>query len=78
MQYKNVAEAINSSEERANKVKKEIDSQNAHFDIDKDFKKVGEFGYYQLLVFLLIGFTACIPALIVHTYPFVSGTPDFR
>jgi hypothetical protein len=53
-------------------------SLNAHFDIDKDFKKVGEFGYYQLLVFILIGFTACIPALIVHTYPFVSGTPDFR
>jgi hypothetical protein len=53
-------------------------SETVQFDVEKDFKRVGKFGCYQLLVFLMVGLTACIPSSIVYSYTFASATPDFR
>ena len=49
-----------------------------HRELDNDFKQIGEFGIYQLLVFVLVGLTSCIPAILAYSYIFIGATPDFR
>jgi hypothetical protein len=51
---------------------------SSKFDVDEGFRKAGEFGPYQLFVFLLVGLTACVPAILVYGDAFVSGQPSFR
>ena len=51
---------------------------NLNKKIDEIFKEIGEFGSYQLLVFILAGTTAFIPAIVGHSYNFYGATPNFR
>lgn len=53
-------------------------NRNLHRELDNDFKQIGEFGVYQLLIFILVGLTSCIPALLAYSYIFISGTPEHR
>ena len=45
---------------------------------DELFKEVGEFGKYQLLVFVLVGITAFIPAFVGYSYSFYAAVPNHR
>ena len=47
-------------------------------EIDRNFKQIGEFGLYQCLIFILVGTTSFIPALLADSYVFISATPDYR
>jgi hypothetical protein len=51
---------------------------NINKKIDEIFKEIGEFGKYQLLVFILVGTTAFIPAIVGFSYNFYGATPNFR
>lgn len=42
------------------------------------FKQVGEFGPYQLFIFILVGLTAFIPAIVGYSYSFYAATPNHR
>ncbi len=46
-------------------------TERLNINIDYEIKKVGDFGVYQLLIFVLVGLTACIPATITYGYVFV-------
>jgi hypothetical protein len=45
---------------------------------DELFKEVGEFGKYQLIVFVLVGITAFIPAFVGYSYSFYAAVPNHR
>ena len=45
---------------------------------DELFKEVGEFGKYQLSVFVLVGITAFIPAFVGYSYSFYAAVPNHR
>lgn len=49
-----------------------------HDEIDNGFKAIGEFGRYQASVFVMVGLTAFIPALLTYSYVFIAATPSFR
>jgi hypothetical protein len=51
---------------------------NLNKKIDDIFKEIGEFGKYQLLVFILVGTTAFIPSIVGFSYSFYGATPNFR
>ena len=51
---------------------------NLNQKIDDIFKEVGEFGPYQLFVFVLVGVIAFIPSIVGYSYSFYGATPDFR
>lgn len=51
---------------------------NLNKKIDEIFKEIGEFGPYQLFVFVLLGVVAFIPSIVGYSYSFYGATPDFR
>lgn len=51
---------------------------NINQKIDDIFKEVGEFGPYQLFVFVLVGVIAFIPSIVGYSYSFYGATPEFR
>jgi hypothetical protein len=51
---------------------------NLNLKIEEIFKLIGEFGPYQLLIFLLVGITACIPGIVGYSYSFYAAVPEFR
>jgi hypothetical protein len=51
---------------------------NLNKKIDEIFKEIGEFGPYQLFVFVLLGVIAFIPSIVGYSYSFYGATPDFR
>ena len=53
-------------------------AKNLKFDVDEVFMEAGEFGPYQLFVFVMVGLTSIVPAILVYGDAFVSGQPDFR
>lgn len=42
------------------------------------FKQVGEFGPYQLFIFILVGILAFEPALVAYSFSFYGATPNHR
>ena len=46
--------------------------------IDRIFKEIGEFGPYQLMIILICGGTAIVPAIIGYSDEFVKSNPDHR
>lgn len=38
---------------------------------------VGQFGFFQRMQFLLVGFLAIVPSMVAYSYVFVSATPKF-
>jgi hypothetical protein len=52
--------------------------KNLHRELDNDFKQIGEFGVYQFAIFVLVGLTSCIPAILAYSYIFIGATPDYR
>lgn len=42
------------------------------------FKQIGEFGPYQLLIFILVGVIAFEPALVAYSFSFYGATPNHR
>jgi hypothetical protein len=57
---------------------KEEDVEKIEHDIEEIFEEVGQFGKYQLFIFILVGFTASLTALTAYSYIFVGGEPQFR
>jgi hypothetical protein len=53
-------------------------SNSINKKINDIFKEIGEFGPYQLLVFILVGFTALIPATVSYSYSFYAAVPNHR
>jgi hypothetical protein len=53
-------------------------SSSLNQKIEGIFAEIGEFGPYQLLVFVLVGITAFIPAIVGYSYSFYAAVPDFR
>jgi hypothetical protein len=51
--------------------------KKSEFDIDVGLRKAGEFGPYQCMVFVLVGLTALIPALMVYVSRIFIIFPDF-
>ena len=47
-------------------------------ELDQDFKQIGEFGAYQFSIFVLVGLTSCVPALLEYSYIFIGAAPDYR
>lgn len=47
-------------------------------EIDVIFKEIGEFGKYQLFVFVLIGFIISVTAITSYITVFTDDAPDFR
>lgn len=45
---------------------------------DDIFKKIGDFGPYQLFILILIGLTAIIPAILAYSFIFIGATPEYR
>lgn len=45
---------------------------------DDTFRRIGEFGKYQLLCMLLIGLTCSISSITGFSYIFIGGLPKFR
>ena len=39
--------------------------------------KIGSFGLYQIIQFVLIAFLAIMPSMMAYSYVFVSATPRF-
>jgi hypothetical protein len=46
--------------------------------LDDDFKLVGEFGAYQLLVLVLVGFVVSTSSIADHKFIFIGATPNYR
>jgi OCT family organic cation transporter-like MFS transporter 4/5 len=46
--------------------------------IEEIYTHIGEFGPYQLLIFVLVGITAFIPAIVGYSYSFYAAVPNFR
>ncbi|RMZ97215.1 organic cation transporter -like [Brachionus plicatilis] len=42
------------------------------------FKQIGEFGPYQLFVFILVGILSFEPALVAYSFSFYGATPNHR
>lgn len=42
------------------------------------FSKVGEFGPYQLFIFILVGILAFEPALVAYSFSFYGASPNHR
>lgn len=38
---------------------------------------IGQFGFFQKMQFLLVGFLAIVPSMVAYSYVFVSATPKF-
>jgi OCT family organic cation transporter-like MFS transporter 4/5 len=53
-------------------------SSSLNQKIEGIFAEIGEFGPYQLLVFILVGITAFIPAIVGYSYSFYAAVPNFR
>ena len=49
-----------------------------HSNIDVIFKEVGEFGRYQLLVFILVGSIVVVCAIAAYQPVFMDATPQHR
>lgn len=49
-----------------------------HRDPEEIFKKIGEFGPYQLRLFMLISITSFVCAMISYGYPLYASTPQHR
>lgn len=49
-----------------------------HDKIDKIYKEIGEFGPYQLLIIVLCGSSAIIPAMIAYSSEFYNAIPQHR
>ena len=52
-------------------------SQAKTTNLDHLLEKIGSFGLYQKLQFLLVGFLAILPSMVAYSYVFVSATPQF-
>jgi hypothetical protein len=46
--------------------------------VDDIYRKIGEFGPYQLLVLLLVGIIALEPCIVGLSFVFYSAVPQFR
>lgn len=46
--------------------------------IEQIFKQVGEFGPYQLFVFILGGLISIVPAIVGYSFAFYAAVPQFR
>lgn len=42
------------------------------------FEQVGEFGLYQLVLFVLVGLISFIPAIVGYSFSFYAATPNYR
>ena len=47
-------------------------------DIEEIFKQIGEFGPYQLFLFIIIGLVALVPAVIAYGFSFYGAVPNHR
>jgi hypothetical protein len=46
--------------------------------IESIFKEIGEFGRYQLLIFILVGIISFVPAIVGYSFGFYAATPSHR
>ena len=46
--------------------------------IENIFKEIGEFGRYQLLIFVLVGIISFVPAIVGYSFGFYAATPSHR
>jgi hypothetical protein len=46
--------------------------------IENIFKEIGEFGRYQLLIFILVGIISFVPAIVGYSFGFYAATPSHR
>ena len=54
------------------------DQSNLNNQIDNIYTEIGEIGFYQVLMFLLIGITSFIPSISGYGYVFIAATPNHR
>lgn len=54
------------------------DPENILEDTDAIFEQIGQFGCYQLAIFLIICLVAIIPALTAYSFVFNGATPEHR
>ena len=47
-------------------------------DSDAIFRKIGEFGVYQAVIFVIVSFIAVVPAMTAYSYVYNGATPEFR
>ena len=47
-------------------------------DVDSVFEQIGEFGFYQAAIFVIVSLVAVIPALTAYSYIYNGATPDHR
>ena len=57
-------------------------SQNSSLSLNEKieniFKEIGEFGRYQLLIFILVGIISFVPAIVGYSFGFYAATPFHR
>ena len=46
--------------------------------IENIYKEIGEFGRYQLLIFVLVGIISFVPAIVGYSFGFYAATPNHR
>jgi hypothetical protein len=46
--------------------------------IESIFKEIGEFGRYQLLIFILVGIISFVPAIVGYSFGFYAASPSHR
>lgn len=54
------------------------DSTSLNQRIEEIYKQISEFGPYQLLIFVLVGITSLVPAIVGYSYSFYGAVPDHR
>lgn len=53
-------------------------SSSLNEKIENIFKEIGEFGRYQLLIFILVGIISFVPAIVGYSFGFYAATPSHR
>ena len=48
------------------------------YNYDDILEHIGQLGKYQLLIFMLLLIPAFFPGIVVMSYSFVGGVPDYR
>ena len=56
----------------------EDDDKKSSFNLDEIYDEIGHFGVYQLVILLMVAFTATIAATNAYSLIFTSAKPEFR
>ena len=69
-----------TKEEEIGETKLQTHSVNISLNekIESIFTEIGEFGRYQLLVFILVGIISFVPAIVGYSFGFYAATPLHR